>query len=263
LVRLRYPVAAAGFLVPHSLLICGNDGTRGDEVARRLGIDLSRFRFWQNGVDVPEHPPETSREEFVGQFGSNGFRPESKWVVSCSRLTYWKRIDRMLRALSHAKRAGCDCQLLVAGEGEERARLSELAKELGVEEDVVWLGALAHDQIWSLMHVADVFMITNDVTNRCNPVYEAMCAALPVVSVEDPSTSDLLEHEVNALLSDKDDDEALGRHLHRACTDEDLARLMGNAQRQRAKQLWSWRERMAREVEELEAIVESRRASAA
>jgi len=50
LVSLRYPVAAGGFRVPSSLIICGNDGTRGDEVARRLGVDPKRFRFWQNGV---------------------------------------------------------------------------------------------------------------------------------------------------------------------------------------------------------------------
>ncbi|MCK4785936.1 MAG: glycosyl transferase family 1, partial [Desulfobacteraceae bacterium] len=30
-VTLRYPTAAAGYLVPSSLLICANDGTRGDE----------------------------------------------------------------------------------------------------------------------------------------------------------------------------------------------------------------------------------------
>ena len=45
LVWLRYPTAAAGYLVPHSLLICGNDGTRGDEVARKFGIDLRSFPF--------------------------------------------------------------------------------------------------------------------------------------------------------------------------------------------------------------------------
>jgi len=169
----------------------------------------------------------------------------------------------MLRAVSYARAAGCDCQLLVAGEGEERTRLSELAKELDVEGDIVWLGAIAHDGIWSLMHAADVFMITNDVTNRCNPLYEAMCAGLPVVSVHDRSTGDLLEHGVNALLAEKEDAEALGTHLCRVCTDDRLASSMSDAQRSRAKQLWSWRERMAQEVGELEGIVRRRRVSLA
>jgi len=51
LICLRYPIAAAGFVVPHSRLICANDGTRGDEVARRMGLNLTRFRFWQDAAD--------------------------------------------------------------------------------------------------------------------------------------------------------------------------------------------------------------------
>jgi len=255
LVWLRYPSASAGYLVPHRLLICANDGTRGDEVARKFGIDLDRFRFWQNGVDLPDAPPDSSRDDLVAQFGDLGLRSESKWIISCSRLSYWKRIDRMLRAVAYCRQHGCDCQLLVAGDGPESDALLALAMELGINDAVVWLGAVAHDDIWALMNVADVFMITNDVTNRCNPVYEAMCAGLPAVSVRDPSTADLLEHQVNALLADKDDSEELGRCVLRAFDDDELLATMGQAQRDRAESLWTWTERMAEEVRELEAIV--------
>lgn len=254
LVWLRYPVAAAGYLVPHDLLICGNDGTRGDEVAERLGIDPTKFRFWQNGVDPPGDPPCVPREVFVDR-SSGRLRRDSLWAVSCSRLSYWKRIDRMLRALRICRDAGGDCQLLVAGDGEQRERLASLAEEVGVGEEVVWLGAVAHRDIWALMHVADVFMITNDVTNRCNPLYEAICAGLPVVSIRDPSTADLLEHGDNALLADPDDDDQLGRHLYELEANPGLAKRLGDAQRRRAQGLWTWEERMATEVSELERLV--------
>ena len=79
-----------------------------------------------------------------------------------------------------------------------------------MQQDVVWLGAVPHKVIWELMHVSDLLLTTNDLTNRGNPLYEAICAGLPVVSLKDPSTSDLLEHEVNALLADKEDVESLG-----------------------------------------------------
>ena len=255
MVWLRYPVAAAGFLVSHSLLICANDGTRGDEVAVKLGIDMARFRFWQNGVDLPDRPPRITRDELLGRFRSNGLRLESKWVLSCSRLSYWKRIDRMLHALKYVRADGCDCQLLLAGEGPERERLSNIAKELNIAEEVIWLGTVPHDQIWALMHVTDVFMITNDVTNRCNPLYEAICAGLPVISVRDPSTADLLEHDVSALLADKQDLRGLGANLGRVCKDSALAARMRSAQQLRASEFWSWTERMGTEVRDLEKLV--------
>lgn len=255
LVVLRYPVAAAGYLVPHSLLIVANDGTRGDEVARRLKIDLARFRFWQNGVDLPDTPPTTGRADVAARFAAVGLRLQAKWVFTCSRLSYWKRMDRMIRALKGAREAGADCQLIIAGAGVEEQSLRALADELRVADNVVWLGAVEHAAIWELMHVADVFMITNNVTNRCNPLYEAICARLPVVSVIDPSTGDLLQHEVNALLAEKDDTAALGQHLARLCNDAALAARLRDAQEEKAKGLWSWSERMAVEVKELETLV--------
>ena len=253
-VTLRYPTAALGYLVPSSLLICANDGTRGDEVARKFRIPDQRFRFWQNGVDPPRQPLEATRNEFVDQFGPK-LKTESKWVVSCSRLSGWKRIDRMLRALAVCRGKKVDCQLLVAGAGPELPRLKKLAEELGITENVVWLGALAHDDIWALMNVADVFMITNDVTNRCNPLYEATWAGLPVVSVVDPSTADLLKDGSNALLADRNDTDGLGKRLAEICRNSALAEQFRKAQKDLAATFWTWEERMNVEVDELEKLV--------
>ena len=255
LVWLRYPVAAAGYLVPHDLLICCNDGTRGDEVARKLRIDLTRFRFWQNGVDLPAEKPALSREDLAERYKASGLRPDRPWILSCSRLSYWKRIDRMLRALRHARDNGCDCQLVIAGNGPERESLLKVAEELALNEDVAWLGGVSHDEIWALMNLCKVFMITNDVTNRCNPLYEAMCAGVPVVTVRDPSSADLVEHEANALLADRDDTEELGQCLTRVLNDGGLAARLRKGQLQRAAGLWSWEERMETEVKELTMLV--------
>lgn len=256
---LRYPTAAAGYRVPSALLICANDGTRGDEVARKLGISQSRFRFWQNGVEPPSRPPEVSRYELATMF-SGGLRTESRWIVSCSRLSYWKRIDRMIGALAVCRERGVDAQLVVAGDGPEKGKLVELARKLGVLKNVIWVGAVAHDDIWALMNNADVFMITNDVTNRCNPLYEAAWAGLPVVSVVDPSTSDLLRHGENALLAERDDTQSHGEHLAEICENERLREKFRSAQKELSRTFWSWEERMRVEVAELERLVASRQA---
>jgi len=253
LVSLRYPTAAAGYLVPSDLLICANDGTRGDEVAQKFGVSGQRFRFWQNGVEPPSTPPDLSRKELVARFAA--LNPDSSWALSCSRLSYWKKIDRMLQALAVCRRQNVACQLIVAGDGPERDNLIALAKKLNLGDAVVWLGAVAHDDIWALMNTADVFLLTNDVTNRCNPLYEAAWAGLPVVSVSDFSTADLLKHRHNALLSEADDAETLGAHLVELCQDDALRHQLSMAQKELSKTFWSWEERMRVEVAELETLV--------
>ena len=253
LVRLRYPVAAGVFLVPHDLLICTNDGTRGDDVARKLKIDLNKLRFWQNGIDIPETQSRLSREEIQQKAPSN-LRADATWVFSCSRLSYWKRIDRMLHALRQCRTDGCECQLLIAGDGPERERLHLLAEKLGVADRTVWFGAITHDAVWDLMNASDVVMLTNDVTNRCNPLYEAISIGKPIVSVYDPSTKDLLEHGVNALLAERDDLEQLGANVKRLCVDTALRVRLVHAQAEKAAIFWRWSERLGVEVKDLERI---------
>ena len=253
LVSLRYPTAAAGYLVPSDLLICADDGTRGDEVAQKFGIAEGRFRFWQNGVEPPSTPPKMSRDDLAARFPD--LKQDSRWALSCSRLSYWKRIDRMLRALTVCQHEKVACQLIVAGDGPERAKLMSLAKDLGIADFVVWLGGVAHDDIWALMNTADIFLLTNDVTNRCNPLYEAAWAGLPIVSVVDSSTADLLENRRNALLSAPDDVQALGDHLVELCRDDKLRKQLSVAQKELSKTFWSWDERMRVEVRELERLM--------
>ena len=153
-------------------------------MAEKFRIPNHRFRFWQNGIDPPSKKPATTRQDLVNRFGPK-LRIESIWAISCSRLSNWKRIDRMLYAISYCKKEKVDCQLIVAGDGPEKKNLKKLALKLGIEDLVVWMGAVGHDDIWGLMNVANIFMITNDVTNRCNPLFEASWATLPVVSVKD------------------------------------------------------------------------------
>lgn len=259
-VFLRYPTAAAGYLVPSSLIICANDGTRGDEVARKFKIPDTRFRFWQNGIDPPDNKPTITRTDLATRFGPR-LRTESKWAISCSRLSDWKRIDRMLYALTICKKQGLDCQLVIAGDGPERESLQKLAAELGISDDVVWLGSVAHEDIWALMNLADVFMLTNDVTNRCNPLYEAAWAGCPVLSVVDPSTADLLKHGKNALLSKKDDHTALGYDLSQILKNNDLKKTLQTEQKKLSSTFWTWKDRMKTEVKELEKLVSIERKS--
>ena len=105
------------------------------------------------------------------------------------------------------------------------------------------------------MNTADIFLLTNDVTNRCNPLYEAAWAGLPVVSVQDPSTADLLKHNNNALLSQKDDHEELGKNIAELCRNDALCAKIKVAQKQLSETFWSWDERMKGEVIELERLL--------
>jgi glycosyltransferase involved in cell wall biosynthesis len=161
----------------------------------------------------------------------------------------------MLHAVAVCKGIGIDCQLLIAGDGREREALQILTNNLGISDSVVFLGVLAHDDVWKLLNISDVFLITNDVTNRCNPLYEAILAGVPVVSIFDPSTADLLQDGINAFLAEKDDVEGLGFKLAALCKDTTLGNKLRKNQQELATSFRTWEERMKIETNELEALV--------
>ena len=57
------------------------------------------------------------------------------------------------------------------------------------------------------------------------------------------------------LSTDMDDTDELGRGLVRIFSDDALAKRMRKAQKQRAETFWTWQERVAAEVTDLEALV--------
>lgn len=93
------------------------------------------------------------------------------------------------------------------------------------------------------------------MTNRCNQLYEAAWTGLPVVSVIDSSTADLLKDGSNALLADMDDTNGLGKRLAEICRNSALVKQFRKAQKDLAATFWTWEERMRVEVAELENLV--------
>jgi glycosyltransferase involved in cell wall biosynthesis len=252
-VRLRYPAASSGFLVPCRLLIVANDGTRGDEVAEYFRIPKDRLRFLCNGV------PRMSEDTLRSTKGAVACRyprldPACRWLVMASRLTYWKRIDRAISAMPAVLREIPGTQLVVVGDGELREMLHTLARDRGVGERVVFVGSLPHDEVFKIMAASDALLMTNDLTNRCNAIYEAIRCNLPVVTLNDGSTEDLLVNEVNSLLVSPTDADELSRAIVRLLGDRELMETLRCGAALTSDSLWTWGERMALEVEEVAAL---------
>lgn len=66
-------------------------------------------------------------------------------LLLVSRLTPLKRVDLVLRALAHP--AAGDARLVVAGDGEQRRALHELATDLGIADRVVFAGHLSDEEL--------------------------------------------------------------------------------------------------------------------
>jgi len=266
----RYEEALA-LKAPAELYIMTDDGTRGAEVLARLNPrSAGHVRFWRNGLELDRLRP-ASAEERAAARAALGVPGDAFVLLTASRLATWKRVDRAVRAMARVRAWLPQGLLLVVGDGEERARLEALARELGVEAKVRFCGAVPQREVARYMHAADVFLAVADLSNVGNPLLEAMACGMCVVAVDAGDTRELVRDGVTGRLVDSENRSGVAKPLEERLAD--LVVALGNDPGQRARlaegaatyareHFWTWDERMAAELREVEALV-SRRADTA
>ena len=130
-------------------------------------------------------------------------------ILGVGRLHRQKGFDVLLDAFAHA-RAQTDCRLVLLGEGEERARLTERANALGLAYDIDMPGFCANP--FALMARAGCFALSSRWEGFPNVLVEAMACGAPVVATDCPSGPREILHGITPLVP-VDDARALGEAM--------------------------------------------------
>jgi glycosyltransferase involved in cell wall biosynthesis len=110
-------------------------------------------------------------------------RTDLPWVVAAGRLNPQKDYPTLLRAFAGVTRQS-PAQLLILGEGDERAALEALALSLGIRNDVHFLGYIENPL--PIMRRAQVFALTSTEEGFGNVLVEALAAGAAVVATDCP-----------------------------------------------------------------------------
>jgi N-acetyl-alpha-D-glucosaminyl L-malate synthase BshA len=126
----------------------------------------------------------------------------------------------------------CDLKLLLVGDGPDRVPTEHLARELGVYEDVRFLGK--QEPIEEILSIADVFLMPSGSETFGLAALEAMACGVPVVCSDIGGLPELVPDEEAGFLCPLGDVGALTDRTRRILTDEDLHDRMARAARRRA-----------------------------
>ncbi len=138
----------------------------------RLGAPAEKITVLRNGVDLDLFHP-IDRDAVRAKIGVSG-----KVIASVGSLIERKGHDVVIRASAALPEA----TLLIAGEGDEKARLISLARSLGVEGRVRFLGALAHEKLVEIYNAADALVLASTREGWPNVLLEAMACGTPAVA---------------------------------------------------------------------------------
>ena len=170
---------------------------------------------------APTLPALPAREELRRRFGLNGAS-----LAFAGRLTAQKSLGRALEAVAAAE----GVTLAIAGEGPDRGPLERIARELGIEDRVSFLGAQPRERVVELFHAADATILSSSWENFPHTVVEALAVGTPVLAMEAGGVAEVVQHEVNGLLVPAGDTAALAEAVRRFFGDAQLRqRLRGEA----------------------------------
>lgn len=137
-------------------------------IAMHNGIDTGRFVF-----------NAASRNQLRNEIGLHDATP---LILAVGRLTLAKDYPNLLRAFQRLTEAGKMAQLVIVGTGEEESMLTSLVAELGLCEQVNFLG-LRHD-VHEWMSAADLFVLSSAWEGFGLVVAEAMACERVVVATD-------------------------------------------------------------------------------
>ena len=150
------------------------------------------------------------------------------------RLEAVKGHDVLLRAFAMARRHVDSLRLLLVGEGSQRFRLGTLARELGIEDTIEFVGYQTLIQPW--LARMDCFVLPSRYEGCSNALLEAMAAGRPVIATRVGGTPELVDDGVSGLLVPSEDAEALARAIVDLCCDTEKAKQMAARAKERVQQ---------------------------
>jgi N-acetyl-alpha-D-glucosaminyl L-malate synthase BshA len=159
-----------------------------------------------------------------------------KVVMHASNFRAVKNVPTVLRVFAGIARR-VPSSLVLVGDGPERWPAQELARALGLEEQVYFLGV--QDGMESLLPLADLFLLPSAHESFGLVALEAMSCCVPVIATTRGGTAELVESGISGYLHDPEDVEGMIETGIRILTDDPLRHRIAAAAREQAERRFS------------------------
>ena len=169
-----------------------------------------------------------SQEEKSALKEKSGYKKNEKLLVYVAEMNANKNQSMLIRALKVLSQKRDDIRLLIAGADNYEGRCLALAKELGVEDKVDFLGH--REDINDLLHISDIAVGSSYREGLPVNVMEALACGLPVVLSDNRGHRVLCADGENGFIVGLDDYEKMAEKICLMLDDEKLySRLSNNA----------------------------------
>ncbi len=218
------------FLSFFTYTIIADSMTVADFVSQAEGISRNKFTVIYNGVEIDKI--EEAKKNF--SFDKNNIRGELNIgadeivFLTVARLVKQKNHELMIRSFAKYRKAGGKGKLIIIGDGVLMDSLKNLAKDLGAEDEVIFLGE--RQDIYKFYAISDFFLLTSIREGFCISAMNGLAFGLPLVSTRVAGVVEYLKDGKNGYFTE-DTEESISQKLKQitGLSEEDLNQMKINA----------------------------------
>lgn len=158
-------------------------------------------------------------------------RKGEKTLIHISNFRPVKRVLDCIRILAEVRKE-VSARLLMVGDGPDRWAAESLARELGVDSHVQFMGK--QDHVERIIPSAHVLLLPSELEAFGLAALEGMACAVPAVAARSGGVPDLITHGVDGYMEPVGDVAAQARRVAELLSDEALFERISMAARQKA-----------------------------
>jgi glycosyltransferase involved in cell wall biosynthesis len=208
------------------------------EEALEVGFDRARIGWMPNPVDTDLFSPCTPEERVriredlkIGQ--------DTPLAVFVGRLDPQKELPWLIGAFAKVVKELPDARLALVGDGSLRNEIQQLVASLDLDRNVIFTGRLPMGGVLKWLQAGDLFTLISAIEGLPCSLIEAMSAGLPSVVSNIPAHTQLIDNEVEGMVTVLGDKESIAAGLVRVLSDREAGRRMGAHARSRILQQFS------------------------
>ena len=191
----------------------------------REGVNRAKIIQHYNGLDLERLKVRAGlrREEARAGFS---LPPDRRYISIVANLRNPVKDHPMfLRAAARVRAAIPDAGFAIAGEGELMESLRELAGQLGIQDDVFFLGRC--DRVADLLFASEIGVLSSKAEGFANAILEYMAAGLPVVATDVGGAREAIAEDETGYTVNSGDDEKMAERIIDLLNKPQRARAMG------------------------------------
>jgi glycosyltransferase involved in cell wall biosynthesis len=188
-------------------------------------------------------------EEVRKNYLAKGYQNIALFV---GRIEAQKDLPTLLKAARIVLKELPRTAFLIVGEGSKLRRLKILAKELGIEENIFFLGRLPYSVLPNYYAASDIFVITSTYEGNPKVIQEASVAKTPVVSTNFVGAYDVIIPEETGIIVPKREPQLFAQRVISLLKTPSLRKRMGEAARERVLKEFATERTLKRYLERLE-----------